>query len=92
MKQRTKGQQLLLFQSSAVVKNEKQIVPSGINDERSTNAALRKLKIQYGHSQGSYKRYPVLRIAGYWLNEFNFKIGTKVNVSTEKGRLTITIE
>jgi len=49
----------------------------------------RRLKIYYGHHSNSYARHPVIRIAGKYLAQLNFKIGDQIEVSIEQNQIRI---
>jgi hypothetical protein len=50
----------------------------------------RRLKVYYGHHGSSYKQHPVIRLAGKYLANLDFKIGDTVEISMELGRISIT--
>lgn len=50
----------------------------------------RFLKVYYRHYEHSNKPHPVIRLAGIYLSQLDFKIGDKIEVSTEPGRIVIT--
>lgn len=49
----------------------------------------RMLKIQYGEYNGSRRRHPVLRLAGFWLKDFGFAIGDTVELTGADSGLLI---
>jgi hypothetical protein len=42
-------------------------------------------------SERGYTEVPLLRIAGRWLEAFGFRIGGRVAVEVESGRLVVTL-
>ena len=54
-----------------------------------TKLKPRRLKIQYGEYNGSRRRHPVLRLAGFWLKDFGFAIGDIIKVTGGGGMLNI---
>jgi len=50
---------------------------------------IRRLKVYYGH-HGNYTQHPVIRLGGKYLSLQDFKIGDKVEVTLEPGRIVIT--
>ena len=53
-------------------------------------SVTRRLKVYYGHHGKTYKRHPVIRLAGKYLSTLDFKIGDMVEVTVESGRIVIT--
>lgn len=49
----------------------------------------RRLKIYYGHHGNSYKQHPVIRLAGKYLSNLDFKIGDTIEITMELGRISI---
>lgn len=49
----------------------------------------RALKIYYGHHSHSYEPHPVIRLAGLYLSEMDFKIGDKIEVTIEREQIRI---
>ena len=43
----------------------------------------RIMTVYYGHHSNSYKRHPVIRLAGEYLSNVDFKIGDKIEISME---------
>jgi hypothetical protein len=56
------------------------------------NAAIKKrrLKVYYGHHSSSYRQHPVIRLAGKYLSNLDFKIGDTIELTMELGRISIT--
>ena len=50
----------------------------------------RTLKVYYGYHCNSSKRHPVIRLAGKYLLNQNFKIGDTIELKMESGRIIIT--
>jgi hypothetical protein len=55
-----------------------------------TETKKRRLKVYYGHHGNSYKQHPVIRLAGEYLKNSDFKIGDTVEITVELGRINIT--
>jgi hypothetical protein len=66
---------------------------SNVSSRKSTiSAPSRKLKVYYGHYGSGFNNiYPVIRIAGKYLREFGFEIGTKLQIDLEADKITVTI-
>jgi len=82
MKRRITGVQLELFESRKITAEH--------TDLRKKSDGTRTLKIQYGHYPDSYKRHPVIRLAGCWLSNYDFQIGDSVILQMEKGQIHIS--
>ena len=50
----------------------------------------RRLKVYYGHHSHSYRQHPVIRLAGKYLSNLDFKIGDTIEITMELGRISIT--
>lgn len=57
-----------------------------MKDETNT----RRLKVYYAHYGNKKKQHPYIRLAGFYLSGFNFKIGDKVEVTIEQDHISIT--
>jgi len=89
MKGKSNDSQLNLFhQVPAQERADKgqSIVAKGSNDTRRKS---RSLKVQYGEYNGSRRRHPVLRLAGFWLKGFGLAIGDTVEITGGDGVLNI---
>lgn len=61
------------------------------NGDREKAIPVRKLKIYYGsHQSNNYSRYPLIRIAGNYLQSCGFKIGDTIEVRLSKDRIEIS--
>ena len=49
----------------------------------------RELKVYEGSGK-DYKAVPQIRLQGDWLKDFNFEIGTPINVECRDGEILIT--
>ena len=85
MKIATKGFQLKMFESKNTNGREVKI-----GNSISPNVKTRRLKTQYGNYANSYRRFPVIRLAGHWLSTFNFQIGEVIELQVEKDHIQIT--
>lgn len=90
MRRRINGTQLKLFGPEKTGNKQ-----GGLGKQTSENNIVakvkpRRLKIQYGQYQGSYKRHPVIRLAGDWLRNFDFQVGDYVDITIEKGHMCIS--
>ena len=50
----------------------------------------RRMKVYYGHNSSSYKRHPVIRLAGKYLSNLDFKIGDTIEITLGMGSISIT--
>lgn len=64
----------------------------------STSKALRYCKLHgrsqevrklYPDGRSGYRDVPWLRIGGLWMEQFGFKVGDPIEITVDKGRLTI---
>lgn len=85
MKQAFTGVQLTIFESENSKVKESKLKEVGVNDK----VKIRRLKIQYGNYANSYRRFPVIRLAGHWLSNMDFQIGDSIEIKIEKGQLLI---
>lgn len=53
------------------------------------STSKRILKVCYGHYSYSSKRHPVINLGGKYLTMFDFKIGDFVEITLNKGCITI---
>ena len=61
--------------------------------EIDSSARIKVQKVYRGYQKRSryvLKEHPIIRLSGIYLSDFDFKIGDKIEVSTEKGRIVIT--
>jgi hypothetical protein len=61
-----------------------------VDSKKESDVKTRRFKIQYGHYRDSFKRHPVLRLAGRWLSNYGFQIGDSVTLQIEKGQIHIS--
>ena len=47
-------------------------------------------KLTIGYVPGDGKHYPLIRLQGKWLEEMGFRVGDRVVVVTDEGRIVIT--
>ena len=50
----------------------------------------RTLTVYYGYHSNSYKRHPVIRLAGKYLSKLDFKIGDKIEITMEQNHILIS--
>jgi hypothetical protein len=50
----------------------------------------RRLKVYYGHHGNSYLRHPVIRLAGKYLTQSDFKIGDLIEITIEQNHILIS--
>jgi len=50
----------------------------------------RRLKVYYGHHGNSRKAHPYIRLAGKYLEKFDFKIGDEVEITMEANCIFIS--
>ncbi len=48
----------------------------------------RRLKVYYGH-HGNYRRHPVIRLGGNYLEKMNFKVGDFIDIYIEENKIVI---
>ena len=49
-------------------------------------------KLTVGYVPGDGKHYPMIRLQGKWLEELGFKVGDRVVVMADKGKIVIVRE
>jgi hypothetical protein len=49
----------------------------------------RTLTVYYGYHGRSYKRHPVIRLAGKYLSLLDFKVGDKIEITLEPNLILI---
>ena len=49
-------------------------------------------KLTVGYVPGDGKHYPMIRLQGKWLEEMGFKVGDRVVVVADEGRIVIVRE
>lgn len=52
--------------------------------------STRKMKVYYGHTKNTYKRIPVIRLGGAYLERTGFQIGDSIVVTVEENQIIIT--
>ena len=50
----------------------------------------RRLKVYSAQREKQKRPHPFIRLAGFYLSNFNFKIGDKVEVTLDANQITIT--
>jgi hypothetical protein len=86
MKRASDGIQLTIFEPENLKVKEFSLTEVEVNGK----VKIRRLKIQYANYTNSYRRFPVIRLAGHWLSEFDFQIGDSIEIQMEKGQLLIS--
>ena len=82
------GETLLLFDETHIL-NDKFILEWRKEKNKMAYKEHRELKVYEGSGR-NYKATPQIRLQGDWLKDFDFEIGTPINVECRGGAILIT--